>query len=532
MKNRIIALFLIIVSLFSLAGCKKNFNYEKEDLSKYIKLSESAYKNYTLNIDIAKPKDIEVDNQILQLLASSKGAARYNGNEVISAFTVTPGATVKIWYRGYILDNDGKELEVSGMCNFAGSSASALTIGSGSFIPGFELGLVGKNTGDYSKFVKITDSSTVITESHVVYVSYTKTLADSTQTTKGSTVRIELSSDVDAKYGVGFKEQVLSAKIGESKSFSAVIDGETYEYTDFVINFATDCENNPIVVKSYFHYDYTTTNLRNETAYFEVYVESGVLYEVPEFNDDFVKTTVEKSTSAITLSALEKYDGASLTDKYRAYLQEQIDKAYEEEYESAVTSAIWNRILESAEVIEYPTKEVDRVYTNYVNNIVDEYSRSGGQIQNSYTGEYESYSSFDTYALAYLGISSTTTDWQTYLYSACQGLVKESLVLYYIINTENVKPEKAEFEKLVEATKKDHLDKYVSRYLEYEGKTREDLSDSEYESFVKAREKELLKYYEESYFEETTLYNLAMDNMMSWAKISTLDERRAYPVDK
>ena len=60
-----------------------------------------------------------------------------------------------------------------------------------------------------------------------------------------------------------------------------------------------------------------------------------MLYEVPEFNDDFVKTTVEKSTSAITLSALEKYDGASLTDKYRAYLQEQIDKAYEEEYESA-----------------------------------------------------------------------------------------------------------------------------------------------------------------------------------------------------
>ncbi len=534
MKKRIVALFLVIISLFSFASCNRAFNYEKADLSKYINLSEDKYKNYTLEVDIAKPKAIEVDVEILKLLAKDKGAALYDGNEVISAFTVKPGSVVKIWYRGYLLDEEGKKVEVSGMSNFTGATASSLEIGSGNFIPGFELGLVGKNTGDHSKFVKITDSETDIVESHVAYVSYSKLAEgeDSSKATKAASERIELSStELDAKYGAGFKEQILSAKIGEKKSFSATIDGKNYNYTDVTVDFVTDCETNPIVVTSYFPYDYNTANLRNETAYFEVYVESGVLYEAPEFNDEFVKKTIEKTGSGITLAKLEKYEGASLTEKYRAYLQETIDENYEKEYESAVSDAVWNHIISAAEVIKYPTKEVKRICAGYVEEIEKQYKTSGGQIQNSYTGEYQTYETLDAYAVAYMGLY-TGTDWQAYLYSMSEGLVKESLVLYYIINTEKLKPEKAEFNAAVEAARQERLDEYVLTYLDYEGKTREDFTDAEYDKFVKERESEMLKYYEKNYFEEITLYNLAMDNMKSWAKISTLDDRRAYPLDK
>lgn len=533
----VVGVIILGIGIFLLVDAIKNdkfFSYEKSDLTEYISLNEEDYKNLTFDIDIAKPKEIDVDVAVLSLLAADKGAARYDGNEVISAFTIIPGTVVKIWYRGYLIDDNGEQIPVDGMSNFSGSSASSLEIGSGSFIPGFELGLVGINTGDYAKFVKIKDASTVITESHVAYVSYSKLAegAESSKTTKATTERIKLSEEVDAVYGEGFKEQLLSATIGEAKSFSTVIDGTTYNYTDLTVDFVTDCENNPIVVETYFPYDYDTTNLRNETAYFEVYVESGVLYEAPpEFNDEYVKNMIEENGG--TVEFLNNYEGETLADKYRDYIKKTLEKNYEEEYKTAVSEVVWEHIISSAEVIKYPLNEVKIVYDNYVELVERQYAQDGGQIMNQYTGEYTSYTDIDTYAVAYLGLTYTTTDWQSYLYGISQNSVAETLVIYYITEQQNLRPDDEAFEVIVAKTLEEKVSDYVVEYLEYEGKTRDDFTDEEYKEYYLTRAAELVTYYGgEEYFEELALYDIVVDNLVEWTNVNTLDGRRAYSFDK
>lgn len=535
----ILAVILISVSIFFIVDTvtgDKFFEYDRANLSKYVKISESDYKNYTLNVDIAKPKDIELDVAILSLLASDKGEALYNGSEVKSDFTVTPGAKIKIWYRGYILDNDGNPIDVGTMSNFANSSPYEIEIGSGAFIPGFELGLVGKNTADYPDFVKITDPATEITTTNIAYVSFTR-LPDGgdekKDTTKALSTRIDLSAeDIDNDFGNGFKDKILAATIGEKQSFDVTLNGKTYHYTDVCVDFVTDCEQNPIVVTAYFPYDYpNNANLRNETAYFEVYVESGVLYEQQAFDDEYVKELISREGSTVTLDELMEYDGEALTDKYRSYAQKIIDDLYAEEYEKAVSSAAWSHILSKTEILKYPENKVLEIQNEYIEDVKYQYETLGGTLKNEYTGETTTYDTLDSFAVAYLGLYGTN-DWKTYLYQMSQSLVKERLVLYYIIENEGLSLSKKELKQAVADMKQEYLDEYVKQYLDYEKKTREDFTDEEYEKYVDARENEIFSYYDDEHFKETVIYEILNENMIKWPTVSTLDDRRAYPLDK
>ena len=217
----------------------EEFDYLKSDLSGYVSLPIDELKGASLSIAIAKPHDIDVDVAILKILAADKGEALHDKEFVTSSVTITPGDVVKIWYRGYRLDKDGKEIFTSGMCNFSATGASSLEIGSGYFVPGFELGLVGKVTGDYPKFVKITDGE--IKDTQFAYVSYSSLVeggSEKTDKKTGSFVRIDLSdSSIDETYGADFREAILSATIGEKKSFSVTLDGKTHNYSDTVVNF-------------------------------------------------------------------------------------------------------------------------------------------------------------------------------------------------------------------------------------------------------------------------------------------------------
>ena len=534
-----LAVLLVGASIFFLVEAiisDRFFDYMTADLSQYITIKKSDYQGFKLEVDIAKPKDIEVDNRILSLLAKEKGEALYGGAEVISGFVITPGAKVNIRYRGYLLDDDGNKVEVAGMSNITESSTYQLTIGSGSFIPGFELDLVGVNTADYPKFEKITDASTDITDSHVAYVSYSK-LVDggdaSKDTTKGSLVRIDLSSDeIDTKYGAGFKEKLLGATIGEKQNFDVVIDGKTYHYTDVIVGFVTDCESNPIVVTTYFPYDYSNNkNLRNETAYFEVYVDSGVLYKPAEFNEEFVKKLVEKEGSAITLEELNEYEGELLTDKYKDYLQKQVDAEYEEAYASAVKDAAWSYILSKAQVIKYPEAKVMELYEEYYFNVEYEFISTGGVVQNSYYGTSQTYSDLNSFAVAYLGLSQTD-NWLSYIYEMAENTVKEKLVMYYVTRTEDVLPERSEIKDFIDKFKHNFLKKYIEQSLKSDGKTREDFTEAEYNNYVKDCEKYVFSYYDDEYFEDSLVFSLLGDELVKWPKVSTLDERRLYPFDK
>ena len=526
------ALLLVVILCTTLitTSCAGKFDYLKTNLRDYVEFTES-YKDYKLNVDIAKPHDIDVEVTILNMLYSDRAEKpRYDGATVTSAITLTAGDVVDIWYRGYLKDENGEEIFVDGMCNFTGTAPSSLALGSNNFVPGFELNLVGKNTGDIPKFEKITKGA--ITEDMVVYVNYVSTKGSdtSTKTTK-SGVRIDLSSDVDAVYGAGVKDKLLNMNVGDSLDFTTNIGSASYTYTNFTVSFVTTCEKNPVVIECYFPYDYSMTTLRNETAYFEVYVDGVVVYDCPEFTDEYLQKKIEDKEIALTLDELNTYEGDSLTAKYRDFAEKKMYELYESTYDSMVEEAMWEYLTKISKAKKYPKKEVEKIYDDYVADLSSQFLSNGGVITNSY-GQSQTYSTFDAYVQAYFGLSSTTQSWKDVVYAECEGYVKERLVLYYILREENLLPTddefKAEYDKIV----KEYHDESVAQFLEYVGKTKEDYTEEEYAEIVDECLDLVFDNFDEDYFKLRVYYNALAKAAITWPEVSTLDDRRAYPMDK
>ena len=525
-------LFVILSLTFCVTGCKKKFDYLEADLDEYIEFTED-YKNYKIEVDIAKPHDIDVDVAILNMLYTDRDEeAKYNGGVVTSPITITSGDEVQIWYRGYLLDDEGEELVVNGMCNFSGNAASSLAIGSNSFVPGFEYNMIGKNTGDYSKFNKITEGE--IKDNYIVYVSYSRVKGtDSATKVTESYLRLDLSTDLDATYGAGFKEKLLGMKVGDKVDFKTTIGDAEYTYTDLKVNFATDCEINPMIVECYFPYDYSNEDLRNETAYFEVYVEGVVVYDCPEFTDEYLKKKIEDEEINLTLDELNGYDGATLVEKYRNFAAKSMNDIYEETYDTMVEEAIWNYLNKITKAKKYPEDKVQEIYDEYVADISAKFIADGGQIYNNYTGQATTYDTFEAYATAYLGLTSTSNvTWQQTIRTQAESYVKERLALFYILKKENLLPTKEVFDATYAEIEQEFVDEAIAQYLYYAGKTEDDYTEEEYADIVEDCKDMVQSNFNEEFFNIRTYYRILSKTMLDWPEVSTLDNRRAYPINK
>lgn len=132
MKKRIIAGLLCGMMVLGLASCGSSMSYEDYDLKDYLKVGE--YKGLTVAPYSVTVTDEDVDAQIQSNLDAAATDKKLDKNTAIE-----DGDTVNINYTGKI---DGK--------TFDGESAEKqdLTIGSGSFIDGFESGLIGHKKGE------------------------------------------------------------------------------------------------------------------------------------------------------------------------------------------------------------------------------------------------------------------------------------------------------------------------------------------------------------------------------------------------
>ena len=530
----VLALILIAAAVVSLVQAIQSdvwFDYMNSDLGSYIELSEE-YKNIKLNVDVAKPHDIDIDVSILNMIYEDREKNKDRPNAVTGGrFTLSAGDEVKIWYNGYLLDEDGNKVYVDGMCNFSSTSPHTLGLGSSGFIPGFELNLVGKNIGDYDKFEKIVGGS--VTENLIVYVSYSQTnKTDSTKTDKFTNVRMDLSEDLDAKYGAGFEAALMELTVGGAKTNLKAKVGETeVTYTDFTVNFAVEGNKNPIIVETYFPYDYSQTNLRNETAYFEVYVSEVIDYICPEFTDEYLTKKIEDEEINVTLEELNKYEGATLVDKYYKFAKATMDEIYEGAYKGLVESAVWEHFSTIVKVKKYPGAKVDEMFDYYLDELSTIYINNGGQAYDSTTGQYKTHDTLESYIAAYLGLSSSQ-NWKTYITNMAQNAVKERMTMYYLLKAENLLPTEAEYNAKLAEIRQEFIDEYVIQYMEYEGKTEKDYTDEEYAEIVRECTEDIDDYYDEDYFAVRVYYAFVAEAFIEWADVTTLDERRAYPFDK
>lgn len=114
-----------------------DFDYENADISKYITLPRSEYisNTVTLSADLLVTDD-EVNDYINSELFKKK--AKTNGDTKVTDQPIKLGDSAFIYYTGYL---DGVTFQ--GGSNADDPSPYELSIGSGSFIPGFEEGLIG-----------------------------------------------------------------------------------------------------------------------------------------------------------------------------------------------------------------------------------------------------------------------------------------------------------------------------------------------------------------------------------------------------
>ena len=130
MKKFVLFVLSAMLLLVTLTGCSNTETFQSASLSKYVKLGD--YKNITVDTSSKDYKD-----RYKQLYSADAAAA--GCFDVVSEGTVKDGDIVNIDFSG---TRNGEKFD-------GGTSTDYnLTIGSDSFIDGFEDGLIGVNVGD------------------------------------------------------------------------------------------------------------------------------------------------------------------------------------------------------------------------------------------------------------------------------------------------------------------------------------------------------------------------------------------------
>ena len=432
-----VAFIAILATVITVLIVGRDFNYMKRNLSKYVYVAEEHYKSYNVKIDIPEITDFDIDEKIVKLLCAYKekpNKAPYN----IPGVTLSAGDVANIYYRGYTVE-DGVKSYFDGGCNFAGDY-TALEIGSGSFVPGFESGLVGKNGDDYATFEKITSGK--IQSDYIVNLTYSVISSDHSSR-QNQTVLLDLTDPtIDEKWGDGFKAALLNKQMGKYFATGLTADGVkdeeimvsagdvSYIYYNLKVDLACkidDSEKEKLEIKAYFPSDYKAEDLRGKEGFFEVYIISAQDYKAPEYNDEFITEKLK-----LTAEDLKDYEGETLSDKYRGCIREVLNAERDAEIETAKADAFWDHIMSVAEFKKLPKKEVERHYKETIEEFTATY-------ESNYADSY----SLDDFMIGYLSLAQGT-DWKAYIREQSEASVKQRLVFYYIVQADNIVPSNEE----------------------------------------------------------------------------------------
>ena len=501
--TRITALLLSLVLIVSTLVSCGEFDYEKTKLDGYVFISEEDYKNYGEGLLFDEITDADLARKINKLLYANRSEEAKGGGTYYRSIAITVGDDADVYYRGYTIDENGKQIEVEGSCNFNASSHTTLGIGSESFIPGFEEGLIGVVPNQIAQFKKIATGN--VLQGSVAYVSYTAVYPDGESKTV-TAERIVLSkADVDAAYGDGFYAYLTALDIGKKYEDATTFPYEdgTAAYDDVKVEYVTDCElaDNVYTIEAYFPANYAVKELRGKHVYFDVYVKRTVVYDVPEYNEAFIKDTLK-----LTDADLASYEGDGIVEKHKNMLLAELEEEFEADRKSIIEEAMWEHYNAKAVIHKLPESELKKVYDDYYDDLVYNY-------QNYYSGYY---ASLEAFAKAYYGLSDGES-YSEYFERKAEDIVKEKLVFYYIMQKESIKPSRSKYNEIYNEV----VEEYLAYYCEssYAEELEACKTDKEREDLVKEIKKNMLDYYGDEYFRELVYYNYALDVMISYANV-------------
>lgn len=511
-----IAAILVFAAVFGLVAViimQRDFDYMKDDLSKYIEFSESDYKNYELTLTFDEVTDKDVERKIMSFLYQNRDKTpQYNGGNVIN-LPITVGDKVHFYYRGYTVDENGRQIEVEGSSNLFGDIAT-LEIGSLYFIPGFEESLIGINPKDYAQLEIETMGN--VQSGDIIYLTYSAMFPDG-KTVQKVSERIDLSqSGIDALYGLGFKDyfegtQNPGGKAGTPKEIGKKIS-ETVTfpygsgsavYFDMTVTHAQRAVENILTIDAHFPADYKDVSLRGLDVKFDIYIKYINVYNTPEYNEEFITSTLK-----MTAEELSKYSGANLVEKHREYLKALAIEENEESRRTLTEEAMWEYYHAKVKVKKLPETDINEIYKDYYNEVVA-----------TYEAYYSSaYDSVDKFAKDYFGLSSSES-WIDHITKKAEKVIVEKIMFYYIIREENLVPTDEEFERLYNETVEEYLGYYADQI--YKSELDSIKTEEERNKRLAEIKEEMLDYYGELYFEEIVYYDYALDDIINFAIIKS-----------
>ena len=501
----VIGLVAVIINSFE-------FDYLTSDLSRYITIKESDYKPFPVVMITDEIDDADVQRAIYKLLVENKSdEAKYDGATVLN-MPISLGDTVYIYYRGYMLDEDGEEVDFSGGCNFSSSSETKLEIGSGTFIEGFEESLIGVVPNTLTRFEKITSGN--VSSDMVVYLSGSVLYPNGSAKQSFTSTRVDLSDpNVNEFWGNGFREYLIGAadsagNVNTAKEIGKTLDSKTFShedgavvYYDLKVDFATRCEGNPLTVQAKFPIGYSEESLRGKEAFFDVYIRGAVIYDVPEYNEEFIRETLK-----VSAEDLAEYEGETVVEKHTAMLRAQLEAELEESRRSVIEDALWAHLHEVANIKKLPESEVKIYYAQYYD-----------EVQAAYSTYSQAYASVDAFAEAYFGLDKDT-DWRDYIMSRAKDVVAEKLMFHCIIRQEGFIPPAEEYDRIYNEQISEHLEYYTEKLYKDE---LDKITDPEKKAARIAEiKKEMLDYYGNEYFRENVYYIYAADKIFAFAQIT------------
>ena len=541
---------------------KKEFNYMNEDLAQYIDLKAENYASLTVSPEYNELRDVDIQHTILNLVAGEKNyssaeTTQYNTNTIINV-----GDVVNLYYRGYILDDEGQPKYVDGMSNLIGStyttmSAYSLSIGGDSFIAGFSLALDGAKVGDYP-FLERQRGDVTIDNTMVAFVSYTRypittnkyshvETQGSVETQTGAFVDLTLGKDeIDATYGEGFYERLVGNGIasGETGHIAAAkadgenvinsttglrtqtADGADYKYTRISVEYAIAANYyegyEPIEVE--FPANYSSTELAGKTAYFQIMIESVKEYKFDGLDKDAVvlsNTAVinpilkkalaedEDFMATVTLPEEGEEDTNDYYALYTQYLKDQNEEDYLLANENALYQAIIDKLVEITDVTaDHPELEA-------------KYNASLITFRSSYAENGTNYATIEEYAEAVIGGDHYITvgegedavkvfDWKAAVKQLSVDYFTERMVVYQIIKNEGLYSKEA-YDAAYEKVCNDYSEEYRKSYCKTNGIDIDDMTVQEKQAVDAAVKTYLYSNLGYEYLADRAYYQLVFD---------------------
>ncbi len=463
MKTRVLSLVLATLMIFgaiSLSSCgKKSFDYSSEDLSAYITLTEKDYTNVPVTISTgisAKQAYTEISSALSAL--TDEQIASLAKTDAIAENDIAA-----IYYRGVLVDEEGKETGFEGGTNFGEEKPTWLYIGSDMFVEGFEDALIGKIASD-SSITAVTEGTVGESDTIVLDIAGTYGEGKYYMGYEGLSVKLDetdvLSADIIDK--------IVGANIGKELIFDLTFDADGDKTDDRVV-FAAKVTSKLDVkaekISITFPTDYSNTSLAGKEAFFYVVIENVV--DV----DAALVDSLGYEAGEDALAALKAGAEKELVIEYIESLKGEDGKS--ENYADTIKAAIWDTISGADYDVVYPAGTIESYIKTEKNNL--EYSYNASADAESIQSTYKTIEDYAAYVYG-------DEDWEAVIASDAKDFVKRKLIFYTIAKTlgvnEATKAEKNEAKVELEAAYYDYYNQmyYVYNILGGWGYTTEEIA--------------------------------------------------------